>query len=197
MSGPKPTVIRAIYREVKPGDLRKLQAESNDDPSAGGGARDLRFPAAGFDTEFKQMFTRGARGARGREIRVATIHYLDDLGAPQTTTMEYWPPTVSRRTEVRIARIHDSPALGGKRLPDLEKGRVFVLFTQYSNGVVRVDYAYEDELRKPGVWADEIRLAILGCLEIADEKNSRRSGNQVTAQGHYDFSTGLGYCHGQ
>lgn len=193
----KPTVLRAVYREIKEGDLRKLNAESNDDPSAGGGARDFRFPASGFDLILRQMFTVPDVGARGRPIRTASVTYLDDLGRTQVTRMEYWPPTESRRTEVRIAKIHESPALGGKRLPDTDRGRAFVLFTQYSNGVLRVDYAYEDDLRVSGEWADEIRNAILDCLDLADLKNEKRSGNKVTAQGYYEFTTGTGYCHGE
>lgn len=193
----KLTVVRAVYREIKEGDIRKLQAESNDDPNAGGGARDLRFPKSGFDTVLRQIFTGNVTGARSRAIRVATVSYLDKSGVSKTTKLEYWPPTASRPTEVRIAKIHESPALGGQKLPDTDRGRVFVLFTQYSNGVIRVDYAYEDDLRKVGIWADEIRNAILDCLENADQKNRLRSKNTVTAQGYFDFLSGTGYCHGQ
>lgn len=193
----KPTVLRAVYREMKDGDLRKLTAESNDDPTAGGGARDLRFPSSGFDTVLRQMFVKDALGRSGRSIRMATVTYRDDDGHTQTTEMEYWPPTGARPTEVRVAKIHDSPALGGKRLPDSDRGRVFVLFTQYSNDVIRVDYAYEDDLRRPGIWAPEIRAAILDCLQSADSKNFNREKNTVTAQGYYEFATGTGYCHGQ
>lgn len=196
MNTEKPVVLRAVYREIKDGDIRKLLAESNDDPSAGGGARDLRFPASGFNTVLRQIFTEDAV-VGGRAIRRATITYLDDQGSSRSAEMEYWPPTVSRRTEVRIAKVHKSPALGGKRLPDRNRGRPFVLFTQYSNRVVRVDYAYENDLRVPGIWADEIRSAILDCLQSADRKNAKRKQNKVTAQGYYEFTTGTGYCHGE
>lgn len=190
-------MVRAVYREIKEGDIRKLQAASNDDPSAGGGARDLRFPASGFDAVLRKIFSKDAKGRGGRSIRKGSFIYLDDKGITRATELDYWPPTDSRSSEVRIATIHASPALGGRRLPDTNRGRVFVLLTQFSTGQVRVDYVYEDDLKKPGIWADEIRNAILDCLDAADQKNANRTRNKVTAQGYYEFTTGTGYCHGQ
>lgn len=196
MTNQKPSVVRAVYKEINEGDLRKLVAASNDDPSAGGGARDLRFPASGFDSVLKQIFTKDAVAKGGKEIRRATVTYLDDNNQIKTTEMEYWPPTSARPSEVRITKIHKSPALGGTKLPDSNLGRVFVVFTQFSDKVVRLDYAYEDDFRS-GKWAREFCRAILECLEIADQKNRTRPNNKITAQGYYEFTTGKGYCHGE
>lgn len=173
--------------------MRKLLAESNDS-GTGGGARDLRFPARGFDAVLRRMFTTDAVGKNGREIRVGNFMYRDASGSLQTTQLDYWPPTRSRKTECRIARIHASPALGGQ-LPRTDKGRIFVLLTQFSNSAVRCDYAYESDLRAPNVWAHEVSSAVLGCLASACMKNATRKASLVPAAGYYDFTTGTGYCH--
>lgn len=177
-----------IYKEIVAGDLRKLVAESNDSKT-GGGARDLRFPARGFRQVLERVFTEDGIGQRGRRIRTANFTYLGPDGFPRTTKLECWPPTRSRPGEDRIARVHASPALGGQ-IPDTEKGRVFVLFIKYTDGMVRVAYAYEDELRAQGVWADEVRNQILGCVDAAQ-------GNRKTVQGYYDFVSGGRYCHAE
>lgn len=187
----RPSLV--IYKEIVAGDIRKLLAESNDSPT-GGGARDLRFPARGFDAAMRQIFTTHAVGRGGRPIRVADVIYLDPQGRPDSTQIEYWPATSARPSEVRVARIHASPALGGQ-MPRTDKGRVFVLFIKFSGGIVRCTYAYEHDLKASGIWAQEVSSAILGCMASADLKNGNRSWNLVTVQGYYDFTNGTGYCH--
>ena len=190
---PRATLV--VFKEVVPGDLRKLQGEAND-VSTGGGARDLRLPANAFRSIMWQIFDTDAVGKGGREIRKGTIHYLDDHGVLQAMQMEYWPPTNARPNEDRIARVHASPALGGHPPRD-DKGRVFVLLTKFDTGQVRCDYAYEDDLVLDDVWALELRTAILHCMGCADKKNVNRTTNLVPAQGYYDFNTGTAYCHAE
>lgn len=184
---------RVVYKEIVNGDMRKLLGESND-ADTGGGARDLRFPAMAFDPVLRPMFTQDAIGRGGRAIRRGDFVYLDTSHKPQKTQLDYWPPTLSRKTECRIARIHASPALGGQ-MPRTDKGRVFVVLVQFSDGAVRCDYAYEDELKAPDVWAQELSSAVLGCLASASVKNATRTVSLVPAMGYYDFTNGTGYCH--
>jgi hypothetical protein len=188
----RPTLV--VYKEIVGGDMRKLLAESNDDPSQGGGARDLRFPTRAFDPVLRLMFNKDKTGPRGQAIRVGNFLYLDHDGKPDNTELEYWPPTNTRKSESRIARIHASPALGGQ-LPATDKGKVFVLLTRFSDHTVRCDYAYENELRNPNIWAKEISSRILNCLASACVKNANRTTGLVPAQGYYDFSNATGYCH--
>lgn len=188
----RPTLV--VYKEIVGGDMRKLLAESNDDPTTGGGARDLRFPTRAFDPVLRLMFDQDQISPRGRAIRVGDFLYLDRDDELQATQLEYWPPTDTRKSESRIARIHASPALGGQ-LPATDKGKVFVLLTRFTDGTVRCDYAYENELRAPNIWAKEISSRILGCLASACLKNATRTTGLVPAQGYYDFSNGTGYCH--
>ena len=59
-------VARILYKELVEGDLRKLQAKSND-ADTGGGARDFRFRS--FDTllpVIKQMFPQTVQEMRRR-----------------------------------------------------------------------------------------------------------------------------------
>ena len=187
----RPTLV--VYKEIVGGDMRKLLAESNNS-ATGGGARDLRFPVRAFDPVLRLMFDQDKIGPRGQAIRVGNFRYLDRDDKLQTTQLEYWPPTDTRKSETRIARIHASPALGGQ-LPATDKGTVFVLLTRFSDGTVRCDYAYEYDLRDPKVWATEVSSRILGCLASASRKNATRTTGFVPAQGYYDFSNASGYCH--
>ncbi|GAB4100529.1 hypothetical protein GCM10028789_26940 [Sinomonas halotolerans] len=192
MTAAQTRVTLVVYKEIVAGDMRKLLAESNDSRT-GGGARDLRLPAKVFAHVMDQIFTRENVGPGGQPIRIADVIYLDGDGEPQTTQLEYWPPTRSRPSESRIARIHASPALGG-HMPETDRGRVFVFFTKFNDGTIRCDYAYEDQLRN-GEWAHELSSAVLSCLASADMKNGTRPANMVPAQGYYDFAAGTGYCH--
>lgn len=177
-----------VYKEIVGGDLRKLVAESNDSRS-GGGARDLRLPSKSFRPVMHRIFTQDGVGRGGKSIRVAKISYIDETNKLATTELEYWPPTNSRPTEDRISRVHASPALGGQ-LPATNRGRVFVIFTLFSNDMARCDYAYENDLRLPNIWASEVSEQILGCAMSA----AAHRGNR-TVQGYYDFIKGKGYCH--
>lgn len=185
-----------VYREILEGDLRKLQATSNDDPDAGGGARDLRFDWKAFRPVMHRIFSKEASGRGGKTIRTAIISYVDSDGAARKTTMAYWPPTEKRPWEDRVSRIHASPALR----PDLlltNLGRVFVTFTLFMDGTVRCDYAYEHDFRDEDVWAPTVRDIVLGCLGATDVKNGHRTTNRVPTQGYYDFRTGKRYCHAE
>lgn len=179
-----------VYKEIVAGDLRKLQADSNDSKT-GGGARDLRLPWKTFRSIMYRIFTRDGIGRGGRLIRVAQVTYLDEYNQPRKTELQYWPPTTARKTEDRIARIHASPALGG-RLPAMDKGRVFVVFSKFDDGTIRCDYAYEKDLKTKGIWATEFSSQILNCMAAAAARNGTR-----TVQGYYDFVEGTGFCHAE
>lgn len=188
------TPARIVYKEILAGDLRKLRGESNDTPS-GGGARDLRFPWRAFRPVMHLIFTRQeTRG--GRTYRSADVNYVDGAGTRRSATLEYWPATPSRPAEDRVARVHSSPALGGSRMPDTGRGRVFVVFSQFTSGEVRCDYAYEDDLRA-GLWAGAVSSAILGCISSTAQRNSTRTENFMPTQGYWDFTEGTGLCYAE
>lgn len=180
--------VLLVYKEIVDGDLRKLTAASNNSQT-GGGARDLRLPWRTFRPVMHRIFSKVKPARGGKTIRVANVTYIDADDELCTTELEYWPPTETRKSEDRISRVHASPALGG-RLPATDQGRVFVLFTMFSNDVVRCDYAYENDLKRKNVWAPEVSTQILSCMTSAASHKGKR-----TVQGYYDFITGTGFCH--
>ena len=90
---------RLVCKKIVPGDIRKLNAESNDAQS-GGGARDFRFsPAEMFFPVFNAMFP---------DIdseKCLKAKFLWENGEITNTLIH--PPTPSRANEMRIARIHE------------------------------------------------------------------------------------------
>lgn len=191
MAGPKPVLL--VYRELVAGDLRKLKAESNDDSSSGGGARDLRLPWRTFRPIMHQMFDTESTGKGGKPIRTARIIYKGAAG-PEYTTLEYWPATESRPSEDRVAKVHSSPAIGG-RPPALNRGRIFTVFIKWFNGDVTCGYAYEEDLRSGTSWHASVSSAILSCMRDTDHKNTARRRNPRSVQGYCDFLNGTGHCH--
>lgn len=180
-----------VYKEIVVGDLRKLIATSNDS-ATGGGARDLRLPARAFRPVMRRIFTKDGIGRGGQAIRYADVIFSRATGGSGTSRIEYWPPTRSRPAEDRVSKVHASPAIGG-RLPDDNKGRVFILFIRFTDGVVQCEYAYEDELRA-GRWAVEVSQPILDCLRDTAIKNSTRK-RPLTVAGYIDLTAGTNYCH--
>lgn len=141
-----------------------------------------------------RLFTEDAIGKGGRQIRTANVTYKTTEGRLSQTVLEYWPATDARPAEDRVSKIHASPALGGY-LPAQNKGRVFLLFIRWNTAEVRCYYAYEDDLRTPGVWGVDVRTAILGCMADTDLKNATRKSSPLSVQGYYDFLDGTVFCH--
>lgn len=192
-TAPKPSPDLLVYKEIGPGDMRKLLAQSNDS-ATGGGARDLRVPWRTFRPVMHRIFTETVEGKGSRQIRTARVTYKDGSSLRQTT-LEYWPATASRPAEDRVSKVHSNPALAGGQLPAEDKGRVFLLFIKWNNGEVRCYYAYENDLKTPGKWGAEVRQAILGCMADTDLKNASRAGSPLSVQGYYDFLDGTVHCH--
>ena len=92
---------RLVYfQAVVDGDVRKLQAESNDSES-GGGARDLRMPYV-FLGALIPFFPRKIEG--GQE---ALIYSSPKGRHPDSRLIKLHLPTTSRPTEIRIGKIHE------------------------------------------------------------------------------------------
>lgn len=179
---------RALFKIVLDGDVRKINAESNNDPKTGGGARDIRFSHQLFEPVVVKMFPAvvAAHGTKrdDLEIRVGTLRYYDDAGQSHTQEIQYWPPTDARESEGRIARVPDIPPLAARYFPDGE-GAVFYLLIQGFDGAITAHFASEESLRTPGVWNKDIASAILTSLAEAP-------GN-VSARGWVDWTTGTDY----
>lgn len=183
-SGPAQAGIKIIvYKEIKPGDLRKFRAVSNDAPT-GGGARDLRFrPHERFDPIFVRLLP-GVQTARGKSVRVGTIKWHDG-GRVVSHDAEYWPPTNARPGEGRWARVHTFAPFR-QEMPE-DEGRLVILLIQDSNDDVWLRIETETELKSP-TWNQAVVGTIFGCID--SQSHEGRS-----AQGYIDFVRGKRFCH--
>ncbi len=176
-----------VYKEIREADLRKLLSNSAD-AKTGGGARDLRFPWKPFLGVMQRIFSVPGPTVGEGVVRIARLSYARG-DEHRVSELEYWPPTRSRPGEGRIARVHESPELG-RRPPRMDRGRVFVVLQKYSDGTVWCSYAYEEDLRTPGQWPDEVRHPILTCIESVLTQNAG-----AVVQGFVDLAASDSYCH--
>jgi hypothetical protein len=184
-------ILRVVYKQLSPGDLRKLRAKSND-AQTGGGARDFRLPYHAFDPVMSKLLpqTRQEMRRRNGVRKTVTFHCGPVKFRTQSKTIEVvdldWEsPTDSRRAEGRISRIH---AHFTPPKEDPELGASFFLIMQHETEV-RAHYAYERHLRD-GKWNSELTQHMLACMD----NPSRRA--RSLAQGFIDCVAGTRYCHG-
>ncbi|SOB95659.1 hypothetical protein SAMN05877962_102118 [Alloalcanivorax xenomutans] len=190
-------VARILYKEIVPGDIRKILAQSNDSDS-GGGARDFRFGSySKLLPIIKMMFPNVVKQKRKRgstvEIDVfqGRFFWLNDVGNEESKESFFEPPTDVRPAEGRIARVHEYGCFDTKRLPVGGVGnRVILLLIQLYDGTVWPYYAEEKTLRTKGVWDPVVADEILGCIDA-----SRPSNRAVI--GYRDFSSLDRYCNGK
>ncbi len=177
----RPVLI--FWQKIVPGDLRKMEAQSND-AATGGGARDLRFPDTPFRPAFEKMFPEPV-DLHGRPVRRGHLVWEDKDGNRREQVIEYWPPTEARSIEGRLARIHEIEPL--RNPPSPRDGMLILLLVLDDAAEVRAFYATTADLRDK--WHDDVAKPILECL--TDE---RRAG--ATARGWLNLISGERYCHG-
>lgn len=185
-------VARVFFQEILEGDRRKLEARSNDDPSAGGGARDLRVPHSAFGPLFKKFFPdevvkRRRRGGHSTNVTLqgGEVVWLKK-GQESSRAVLYEPPTDARPAEGRIGRIHDIPALADG-VPSADEGRVFLLLVQEDDGKVYPHYVTAKQLQDPK-FNREIAAAIRRCAAATPDNRAVR--------GYVDYVAQKQYCHG-
>lgn len=178
---------RALFKIVLDGDVRKMNAESND-AKTGGGARDIRFSHQLFAPVVVRMFPTVVPAHRTKreklDIRVGRLKYFDDAGQELGMNIEYWPPTDARGSEGRIARVPDIPPLAARHFPE-DQGAVFYLFIQGADSSLTAHFASEESLRVKGRWNPWVAETILTSLAEAPRN--------VSARGWLDWSTGKSY----
>jgi hypothetical protein len=190
-TGGAPGGIKIIaFKEVKPGDLRKFLAQSND-ADTGGGARDLRFrPHDKFAPIFARMFpdVEQGTGRRGKQtvqvdFQVGRVHYPVN-GKAVSQRAEYWPPTDARPGEGRWAKVY-AYAPFKAAIPE-DEGRIIVLLVQNTSNEVWLYIRTEQDIRSGG-WHQAVVDAIFNCVDA--KRDERRS-----SQGYIDFERSVRYC---
>ncbi len=190
-------VARILYKELVEGDLRKLQAKSNDSDT-GGGARDFRFGA--YNTllpVIKQMFPQTVKESRKRGGQMVQIDVFKGVfswtkasGSVQSKEAYFEPPTDVRPSEGRIARVHEYPCFDASHVKISVGNRVLLLLIQLHDGSVWPHYAEETSLRTPNSWHPVVAKELLDCLDAV------RPVNQAVI-GYRDFTNAGRYCNGK
>lgn len=198
MASPAGQVARILYKEIVPGDLRKILAESNDSDT-GGGARDFRFGS--YNTllpVIEQMFPNKVKESRKRDgvteqidVFQGEFFWHNDSGQVERKESFFEPPTDARPSEGRIARVHEYGCFDTSRMPEGGQGnRVLLLLIQLHDGSVWPYYAEEETLRIKGKWDPVVANELLGCLD------AKRASNRAVI-GYRDFTNEGRYCNGK
>lgn len=191
-------VARILYKEIVPGDLRKILAKSNDSDT-GGGARDFRFGSfKRLLPVIEQMFpikTKKKRKRKGvvEEIEVfqGEFFWHNDKSQVERKDSFFEPPTDVRPSEGRIARVHEYDCFDTSLVPKGGVGnRVLILLIQLNDGSVWPFYAEEKTLRIKGKWDPVVASELLACLD------AKRAENRAVI-GYRDFTNAGKYCNGK
>lgn len=191
-------VARILYKEIVPGDLRKILAESNDSDT-GGGARDFRFGSYAtllpviqqmFPTKVKELRKRGGIVERIDVFKGEFCWYNDKKEIERKDSF-FEPPTDVRPSEGRIVRVHEYGCFDTRRVPSGGVGnRVLLLLIQLHDGSVWPYYAEERTLRIEGKWDSAVAGELLGCLD------AKRAPTRAMI-GYRDFTNTNRYCNGK
>lgn len=192
-------VARILFKEIVDGDLRKIEAKSNDSDT-GGGARDFRFGSYNsllpviklmFPEVVKENRKRG-KGITQIDVFKGHFHWQDQPNGQVVTKDSFFePPTDVRPSEGRIARVHEYACFDVARIPKGGVGNVvLLLLIQRIDGTVWPHFAEERSLRIPGEWDESVADEIVKCLEA-----TRPAGRAVI--GFRDFTCAMSYCNGK
>lgn len=190
-------VARILYKELVEGDLRKLQAKSNDSDT-GGGARDFRFRSFNrLLPVIRHLFPQIEKLQRRRDnmpvmvdIYKGTFYWYDAAGNVQTKDGYMEPPTSARPGEGRIPRIHEYSCFDASGLKIGVGNRVLLLLIQLMDGSVWPYYAEERTLRIAGKWDPVVAKELLSCLDAERPEN-------LAVLGFRDFTTSDRFCNGK
>lgn len=191
-------VARILYKEITPGDLRKILAKSNDSQT-GGGARDFRFGSyKKLLPIILQMFPRTAKLSRKRDNGVEEIDgfqgeffWYDKNGEVKRKNSFFEPPTDARPAEGRIVRVPQYECFEVSRIPEGGiNNRILLLLIQLYDGSVWPYYVEERTLSIPDNWHPQVAEELLNCL------NANRAASRAVI-GYQDFTNSQRYCNGK
>ncbi|MEB2122834.1 hypothetical protein VDS34_05970 [Xanthomonas campestris pv. campestris] len=138
---------RILFKTLPDGDWKKFVGASNDDPNAGGGARDLRYNGfRDFEAIAKAFFptvtpVSRVRGGVAKTVNAYSGKLLHGFGSQQFDGASFEPPTTARELEWRFVRVtsqaplnnaHSSAGNGDKDIIVLvqeKTGEVVAVFT--------------------------------------------------------------------
>ena len=183
-------INRIVYRELLDGDYRKIDAASNNDPEAGGGARDFRFNREAFDGMVAEMLPERREARREGD----GLLYVGEVeNEPALNNELVWEPTYpSRSAEKRFRRIHESVAFN--RAPRLDgEEAVIAMIIQDGNGNLRIHFERESDLRGGSDgFSQRVSEHIVDCIDSTREERPRWAVKGYIDSTGDSFDT---YCH--
>jgi len=191
-------VARILYKEIVEGDLRKIQAQSND-ADTGGGARDFRFGSyKKLLPAVQKMFPQTVKENRKRNSQTIEIDvfkgkfFWNTPGGMHLQKDSFFePPTDVRPSEGRIARVHEYGCFDTSMIPKGGEGnRILLLLIQLHDDSVWPFFAEERTLRIPGKWDSFVAKELLACID------AERPVNRAII-GYRDFTNTDQYCNGK
>jgi len=178
---------RILFKTLLDGDWEKFKGTSNNNPNAGGGARDLRFNGLTqpqFLTIAHQLFPHATREWREREGRRLIDVYNGIIrygSAPQQVEgIAFESPTEARKLEWRVTQVSGSHAMANAQ-PVAGAHQDIVIFAQLPNGELLVEFS---TLASVAPVAGQVFTAFIHKVAA----HPRRSGN--SAVGYLDTVTG-------
>ena len=181
------SVTWVLFKRCVPGDRRKALNESNDHPTEGGGARDLRFnPWKDFENVVAQMFPK-SRPAKPndptdtRVVQIAPVYWWDNHQCGPVD-VEFWPPTNARPFEGRLARIAELDPFAGVNLPPQQLDPFFMLWRDGSK--VWAKMVTVPDLQNPG-WASSVSTPILKAVGARSATDNIRGWVNAQSGLHY------------
>ena len=141
--------VKVFFREVIASDINSYYGESNNNPRAGGGQRDLRLrPAKFFFGALGPFFPE----RKNRRERTGVIYSVNAAGVVEDEKISLWDETPSRPNECRIAQIY---GITGWAYPNTTRAQYLRL-----NEIEKVFWflILDDNAR---VWASKTTLANL------------------------------------
>ena len=133
-------VERVLYKQLFPGDFKKFDKQSNLDPVAGGGARDIRFGHfSDLEAIVKTMFPNAISVERKRaagthvDVQEGTVTWP---GAGMTMTARFEPAQDERPTEWRLARVPDIPCFANATQQGTSADPDMIVLLQDQAGIV-------------------------------------------------------------
>ncbi len=197
MDNDKGSVARILYKEIVQGDLRKIEAQSND-ADTGGGARDFRFGSYKkllpvIEKMFPNRKTEN-RKRNGKQVEISVFQgrffWINDQHETVNKESFFEPPTDVRPSEGRIVRVSEYGCFDTRLIPIAGIGnRVLLLLIQLYDNSVWPYFAEEKTLRQPNVWDPAVAKELLTCIDAT------RPANRVVI-GYKDFIDGSRYCNG-
>ncbi|MCC5094283.1 MULTISPECIES: hypothetical protein [Xanthomonas] len=175
---------RILFKTVPAGDWRKFVGVSNDDPNAGGGARDLRYNGfRNFEAIAKAFFPTATPVSRVREGVVTPVNaypgkLLHGFGSQQFDEASFEPPTTARELEWRFVRVASQAPLNNAKPLAGDGDKDIIVLVQEQIGEVVAVFTTLNTLP-----ADNISAFIAAVCAAPRHPNS-------SAAGFFDLVTG-------